>query len=233
MLEKFSRLISDAPEGKSFYTDFGEIKNLKELKKCISERGSHFYFSYVSNDTNHFANWIEKIYDDKELADTLRNADSNEKVVKAIEDRVRYAELWLTYNADKEILNHYLANGEFSLKKVMNAAEFTPEHHKYESTFDIDTRSITKVSPPKTTTFIQNFTSVFQKKQPEDVPEVEVMKNAVLLPGTYKVRHKEAITEEKERAAFSYLQRIFPGVKSTAPGEKINLFEKIFSWLWK
>jgi hypothetical protein len=232
MLEKFNKLVSDAPEGKRFYTDFGEIKNLKELKSAISLKGSSFYFSYVKDGINHFANWIEEIFEDNVLANALRNADSHEKVISSIDDRIRYAELWLNYNADKEILTHYLTNGDLSIKRIMNSPEFSPEHHKFETAFDIDLHSINKISPPKTT-FIQNFASVFQKKQSGDIPEDEVMKNAVILSNTATIRHKEVIDAEKEKAAFSYLQRMFPGVGSTASLEKKNFFEKIFSWFWK
>jgi hypothetical protein len=232
MLDKFNKLVSDAPEGKRFYTDFGEIKNLNELKSAIKERGSSFYFSYVNNNTNHFANWIEEIFEDRVLANELRKADSHEKVINAIDDRIRYAELWLNYNAGNEILAHYLTNGELSIKRMMNSPEFNPEHQRFETVFDIDLHSITKISPPKTT-FIQNFASVFRKKQPEDVPETELLRNAVILPNTGKIRHKEAIDAEKEKAAFSYLQRMFPGVKSTAPVEKQSFFDKIFSWFWR
>ncbi len=226
----FSRLLSDAPEGKGFYTDFGEIKNLVQLKVAITEKGGNFYSSYADNNNNHFANWVEAVFEDSVLANGLRESVTYEQAIKALDDRLKYAELYLAFNTKKDMLNDYLTNGKYSIKQVMNTSEFSPEHHRFETIFDMDVHSITRLSPPKTT-FMQNLKTDSHEKHADAHLDFDVMRNATLLNSTTKLKQKTDTQAEKEKAAFSYLERMFPGVTNSYTGENKNLFEKFFAWI--
>jgi hypothetical protein len=234
MMNELSKLLSDAPDGKGFYTEFGEIRSLRELKANLAEKGNDFYQAYANSGNNHFANWVESVFDDAELASALRNADTHDKAVKALDDKLNFAQQNMAYNEKKETLHNYLADCDFSIKNVMDSPEFNPEHHKFET--DLDMHSITKITPTKTT-FLLNFSDIFQKKQADAVPSSDIMKNAVALENTEEIRHKETVAAEKENAVAGEMKALFPGLQLTnmnsKPADKKSFFERIISRFWK
>jgi hypothetical protein len=127
MIKKHQAILSNAPEQKNFNTNFGQIKNLRELRKSLYANGKKLFNQHVNEDENHFANWVEHVFKDKELSTSLRNTKSFDKTLKLLDNRIRYAELWLSHNKKDELLYNFAVN----LSPVLN--EFKPDHHVFET----------------------------------------------------------------------------------------------------
>ena len=69
MIKKFQAILGNAPNQKYFNTDFGQIKNLRELRHSLYSHGKKFFNLHVNQDENHFANWVEHVFEDKEFDD--------------------------------------------------------------------------------------------------------------------------------------------------------------------
>ena len=102
----------------------------KELRNLLYSKGKAFYRQHVNDENNNFADWIENVLGDDELAQALRNATSFGQTIKLIEDRVKYLSLYLSFNKNKELLSNYLA------KKLPFDKEFEPSYHKFETLLD-------------------------------------------------------------------------------------------------
>ena len=85
MLDKFTKVLSDAPSDKTFKTEFGEIRSLSELRNILVEKGKPFYESYVNDNENHFANWVDGVFEDKEFAQMLRNEKAYGATIKLVD----------------------------------------------------------------------------------------------------------------------------------------------------
>ncbi len=131
------KILSNAPDEKAFRTEFGEIKSLPELRSVLIARGKPFYDKHVSESKNNFADWIENVFGDAELAQSLRQANSFRECVVRLDKKIKYLELWMEHNKDKEILFDYLANGPFSISRKMGAPVYEPQHHVFETGFDL------------------------------------------------------------------------------------------------
>ena len=140
MYKKYNKILSNAPEDSKFNTPYGKVQNLRELRNLLYSKGKVFYRAYVTEEDNHFANWIENIFGDEELAHALRNANSFGQTIKLIEDRVKYLSLWLSFNKNKEVLSNYL------VKKLPYDKEFESSHHKFETLADYD--QVNELSKP-------------------------------------------------------------------------------------
>ena len=128
-LEKHIKIIGNVPEDKTFDTGYGSIKNLSELKTMLADKGEEFYKEYVNEKDNHFANWIECVVEDKKLAFLLRNS-SYDKTVRLIEERIKYAKLWLKFNADDEKFYDVLSN---KYEKSVEPEDLTPADIKSDN----------------------------------------------------------------------------------------------------
>jgi hypothetical protein len=68
-----------APDGSGFFFSSGkEIKTIRELASELAQMSDEECAHYASLDTNHFANWVEGVFGEKELALKLRNAHGRE-----------------------------------------------------------------------------------------------------------------------------------------------------------
>jgi len=140
MYKKFKKVLSNAPDEKSFVTENKKIKNLKELRTELVSNGKKFFNNYTENE-NHFANWIENVFSDSHLAAQLRGTKSFNETIKHIDDRIKYAELWLKHNEDMEVLHNYLVSDD-------RRKEFSPSCHNFEKLTNMD------IGPAKS--FIKN-----------------------------------------------------------------------------
>ena len=91
----------------------------------LYQHGKKFYNQYT-NDQNHFANWVEHVFDDPELAHSLRNTNDFNKTAKLIDDKLKYAELHIKHNESKEILYNYCRN-------MQNGKNFEPKFHRFDT----------------------------------------------------------------------------------------------------
>ena len=127
MYEKFRNALKDSTKEDSFKTNFGEIKNLKELRTLLFAKGKKLFNHYVDHNENHFANWIEHAFSDDELASSLRLTNSFHTTLKILDSRIKYLELWVEHNKDKEEMSQFL------LKNKDYHINFEPEFHKFET----------------------------------------------------------------------------------------------------
>ncbi len=68
-----------APIGSGFFFHDGkEVKTIRELASKLAQMSDEECAQYVHVDVNHFANWIEGVFGERELADKLRNAHGRE-----------------------------------------------------------------------------------------------------------------------------------------------------------
>jgi len=151
MIQKYSSYLCDVPSNRTFRTSSGEIKNLRELRNNLLNKGKSFYNKYVNEKDNHFSNWIESVVKDHELSLSLQNTNSVGKSVKLIDDRIKYLELWLSFNGPKEKLNSYLVNGPIS-QKEMGAPDFKPTYQKFENLSDYSKEDVALSNSPSNTT---------------------------------------------------------------------------------
>ena len=105
MYRKYQKILQNASKEQTFKTSYGEIKNLKELRSLLFAKGKKLFNEYVNERENHFANWVEQVFDDKELSSSLRETKSFHITLKIIDTRIRYLDLWLQQNKDKKSLH--------------------------------------------------------------------------------------------------------------------------------
>jgi hypothetical protein len=126
-IEHVSRVLSNAPEGRGFWHREGEIRSLKELRSELYLRGSSFFEEFKAEDKNHFITWIDDVFKDHVLVNSLSEAKSFTGFLKALDDRINYLDLWMKHEGEKEHFNAaYAGLYPFSI-------HFSPEHHAFET----------------------------------------------------------------------------------------------------
>jgi hypothetical protein len=214
MLDKYNRILGDAPHGKTFQTKSGEIRSLSELRNILLEKGKPFFDEYVNENANHFANWVEHVFHDHELANEMKRTRSYGATVKLVDDRLRYVELWMRFNKDKEMA-YYDYPQEYS---------FTPSFHKFETLFDlpqhepiVEDIEIKEVEPePDSPSFSVEVASVQEEVLSNAPPEAVL--NAPQFEGP----------QELEEQLIQNLESQFPGLKVTSPPKPKGIFSRIF-----
>ena len=84
-----TKLLGKAPETKSFVLQDGrKLRNVLELIDELETMSEETFRHYVTETENHFANWIEHVFGEKELAGELRHitnkTDSQRAVLKKL-----------------------------------------------------------------------------------------------------------------------------------------------------
>ncbi len=86
-LRKPSQLKSwlDTPHHQQFWVNDGSIlNNLKQLPDALQNMDKSTFLHHVNEHKNDFANWVEHVYQENELANKLRSLKSNKGMAKAI-----------------------------------------------------------------------------------------------------------------------------------------------------
>ena len=214
MIDRYTKLLSDCPADKTFKTDFGEIKNLTELKRHLLEKGKSFFDQHVYENENHFASWVQDVYQDIELSSMLRNEKSFGATVKLLDDATRYAELWLDFNGSKEYLNNYLMNA------VPGEPQFEPAYHKFETDADLSNLPMNKPEHSPMTSISEiadEIKSFFIKKEITLTPN-ELLKDSQPVQNTTVIKHK------KDDQLLLELEKQYPGIKLEEPQKKKGIF---------
>ena len=133
MFEKYSMILSNAPNNMTFRSNHGEVKSLRELRSVLVNKGKKFFNEHVNENENHFATWVQDVFQDYELSESMHITKSFRDTVTVLDKRIKYLELWLNHHQDNEVLNSYLTSGPFSLNKVMNHEPYEPEHQVFET----------------------------------------------------------------------------------------------------
>jgi hypothetical protein len=86
-------ILSDVKPEQCFWVHNGPIvRNLHELEKALEHMNEETFGYHVYNSRNDFANWVKDIIKDDELADILQKAESKDKTLKEIRDRIKFIE---------------------------------------------------------------------------------------------------------------------------------------------
>jgi len=87
------KLLNNAPESQTFRLNDGrELKSLHELVSALKEMPDDVFNSHVTADRNDFANWIEGVFQDKELAARIKWASGKEKMAGIVLEALEKAE---------------------------------------------------------------------------------------------------------------------------------------------
>ena len=167
MIDKYGLILANVPSESVFRTEFGEIRNLGELRNALVERGETFFNSYVNSSENHFANWVESVVNDKSLADSMRSNSVYGETLKRIDNRIKYAELWMKFNGDKEKVARYMSDYH---GKFVAGANYSPEM-KFETLNDFNTVTFGEILAEKVN-------SEEEQYQDEVVDESEISANS-------------------------------------------------------
>lgn len=127
MHETYRKFLSNAPQDKTFKSYAGEIRSLGELRNYLVDEGEKLFHTYADGE-NHFANWVEGVFGDHELAYAMRNTQTAEDTIKLLDKRISFVKLWLEFNSHKQELS--------GLYPYTN--NFEPEHHEYETLHEFD-----------------------------------------------------------------------------------------------
>jgi hypothetical protein len=235
MLDKFTKVLSDAPTDKTFKTGFGEIRNLSELRNLLVEKGKPFFESYVTESDNHFANWIDGVFEDSEFAQMLRNEKSYGATIKLVDSRINYAKLWLSFNAGKETLNRYLANSPFLQETDIPHMAYDPTFHKFETLSNMSfdglnsIQSITKVVNPPKVDFLPPIGLNLNAEKKDIFTTEEIFNKSQPLQNSDELKHKK----DPEVELLKQLENQFPGIKIAEPPRKKGFFEKAFGFIYQ
>jgi hypothetical protein len=82
------KYIEDVPDDKVFVLGEKRIKNLYGLLFEFREMGEETYGFYAAEDHNYFADWVQHVIENQELADKLRATKSRKEAVEALESAV-------------------------------------------------------------------------------------------------------------------------------------------------
>lgn len=163
MYKKYEKILQNASKEKTFKTNYGELKNLKELRSLLFAKGKKLFNEYVNEKDNHFANWVEHVFEDKELSSSLRETKSFHTTLKLIDTRINYLDLWLQQNQDKEELTNFL------LKNQDKNISFEPEFHKFETLTNHDSSWVNEFFPEKQETEQEEEKTEFEHKLNKEV----------------------------------------------------------------
>ena len=73
----FKKTLGEAPEECCFILNGGKkLKSVQELTEALETMSEDIFNHHVNNDKNDFATWIKDIFQEDELADELRKANS-------------------------------------------------------------------------------------------------------------------------------------------------------------
>ncbi len=116
------KILSDVPQGKEFFMHDGTaLRNLEELREEIKFMSEEDFRRYVNDEKNDFANWIEYVIGDKELADRLRLTKDRENAFKLINSRIIFLKIKLENQEENEI--NYVEREIERLKDNINREE--------------------------------------------------------------------------------------------------------------
>ncbi len=110
----------NAPYEKEFvFHDGRRAKNLLELSSMLENIGQQDFERFVNTSKNDFANWIEYVLLDKELASSLRSTILFPKTKELISNKIKIE------NSSRSSLND-ASNGKKSLLKILSPVEKNP-----------------------------------------------------------------------------------------------------------
>jgi len=87
--EEARRLLSDVDSQKAFWLYGGKVlRNLNDLSDALKSMTEETFKYHVNKEKNDFANWINDVICDIDLAKDLRKLKTREVISKVVEKRV-------------------------------------------------------------------------------------------------------------------------------------------------
>ena len=87
--DDLERIFSDVPDEHKFWLKSGtEVKNLHEFLEALKVMDDATFYHHVDDRKNDFADWIEKVIKDPELADTMSKIKTRDNTITAVEMRI-------------------------------------------------------------------------------------------------------------------------------------------------
>lgn len=86
--------IEKAPNEMAFWVNYGPvIDSIRGLRDALAEMPDGTYVHHANIEKNDFANWIENVFGDKDLAKTLRRCDDRSKAMQVVTRYIEYYHL--------------------------------------------------------------------------------------------------------------------------------------------
>lgn len=89
METKPAEKILDVPPEKRFWVNNGPIlKNPKELLTALRKMKKETFSHHVNKEKNDFSKWVEEVFENKELAEEIRDAKTKRQIIKTLKQAV-------------------------------------------------------------------------------------------------------------------------------------------------
>jgi len=90
------------PEKYFLLNDGRSIKNLEEMNQALMFMNANTYEHHANEEKNDFSNWVEHVFEDKELANSIKTSINSQTAAIAINNRIRQIR---TVKRSKELEN--------------------------------------------------------------------------------------------------------------------------------
>ena len=88
-------ILMDVEPEKSFWLNDGRaLKNLKELEQALETMDESLWKHHVTTERNDFANWIEDVFNEKQLGALVRKVKSPRTAAKRIAGKIEIPKFW-------------------------------------------------------------------------------------------------------------------------------------------
>jgi len=89
--DEAKRRLADVPDEKRFWCHDGEtIKNVKELRKALTDMSDETFRYHLSEGRNDFSKWIREVVGDDKLAEDLGKAKTRTQASQAVDQRISF-----------------------------------------------------------------------------------------------------------------------------------------------
>jgi len=89
--EQAKRRLGDVPDDKRFWCHDGTaIKNLRELKKALSDMSDETFQYHLGGGRNDFSKWVREVVGDDKLAEELARTKSRMQASQIVARRIEF-----------------------------------------------------------------------------------------------------------------------------------------------
>ena len=143
----------DAIEEKAFILKDKKLRNLNDLYSAIAELSDEEYSHYVSLHHNYFADWVQYVLEQRELADGLRSTDLRIKALQILSLKLKketekensYSDIKVAPkkeskakidvkndNPEDQKLSHHVLSKDYSQMDTQEMKHLLWHHHPWE-----------------------------------------------------------------------------------------------------
>jgi hypothetical protein len=89
--EVAKKILADVPDEKRFWLADGRyLKNMAELDAALVHLAPETYKTHSNENKSDFANWVQDVMGDDDLAGNLRKCTTREQASRAVAGRIQY-----------------------------------------------------------------------------------------------------------------------------------------------